>query len=367
MYPRHLSVSVIGVTLLVVLSGLSTAAAGQAPRSSSGASIELTGLAVTTDSSTLPRTPWDQPDLRGVWNNSTDTPLEDMTAAERERGQLAQAPVRRATGGTGAGWLELGGALERPSLIVDPADGRIRMQPDAVKRLVAREQARFGRGESDSWRDRNSWERCISRTLPIAMIPNIYNANYQILQTPDYFVIVMEMIHETRIVPLDGRPHAADGIRQWLGDARGHWEGDTLVVETIHFNNRLDGGDLQPSHILQTGHRGPGGTLRLVERFTLIDANTIDYRFTIEDPQTYTHPITVSLPMRKRDTTNPLNHLFEYACHEGNHAMVNLLTAGRTDEEAAIEAAKLVANQRIEAGHPGIREPAVPIVPASSR
>ena len=177
----------------------------------------------------------------------------------------------------------------------------------------------------------------------------------------------MEMIHEARIIPLDGRPHAADGIRQWLGDGRGHWEGDTLVVETIHFNDRLDGGDLQPSHIIQTTHRASGKTLRLVERFTLIDANTIDYRFTVEDPQAYTRPYTVAIPMRRRDAGDLLNHLFEYACHEGNHAMVNLLKAGRADEQAALDAAALVRQQRIEAGHPGLREPAVPIVPSAPR
>ena len=165
------------------------------------------------------------------------------------------------------------------------------------------------------------------------MIPNIYNANYQILQTEDHVVIVMEMIHEARVIPLD-RPHASGGIRQWLGDSRGRWEGDTLVVETVHFNDRLDGGDYQPSHIIQTGHRGPGGTLRLVERFRMVDANAIDYQFTVEDPETFTRPYTVSIPMTRRDTTDPLNHLFEYACHEGNHGMMNLLR-GRAHRRAA--------------------------------
>ena len=173
------------------------------------------------------------------------------------------------------------------------------MKPEAIQRLVAREEARRGRGEADSWLDRNSWERCISRTLPVAMIPNLYNNNYQILQTPDYVVIQMEMIHEARIIPLDGRPHASERIRQWLGDSRGHWEGKTLVVETINFNDKLDGGDLQPSHVIQTGHRGSGKTLRLVERFTRINADTIDYRFTVEDPATFTRPYTVAIPMRK--------------------------------------------------------------------
>ena len=181
-------------------------------------------------------------------------------------------------------------------------------------------------------------------------------------ETRDWVVIVMEMIHEARLIPLDGRPHVSDDIRQWLGDSRGRWEGDTLIVETVGFNNRLDGGEYQPSHIIQTGHRGPGGTLRLIERFRLVDANTIDYWFTVDDPKTFTRPYTVAIPMRRRDTTDPLNHLFEYACHVGNHAMVNLLKGTRADEQETLDAAARVSRQRIAAGHPGIREPAVPIL-----
>ncbi len=327
----------------------------------SGASTDLGGRLDAADAGEASRTPWGHPDLRGVWNNSTTTPFERLTDAEQEQGRLAREPVQRATGGTGAGWLEQGSGLERDSLIVDPPDGRIpALLPEAIQRLVDRENARTGRGEGDSWLDRNSWERCISRTLPIAMIPNVYNANYQ---TPNHVAIVMEMIHETRIIPLDGRPNVADGIRQWLGDSRGSWEDDTLVVETTRFHNRLDGGDYQPSHIIQTTHRGPGATLRLVERFRPVDANRIDYQFTVEDPKTYTHPYTVAIPMIRRDTSDPLNHLFEYACHEGNHGMLNLLTGARADEKLALKASALVSQQRKDAGHPGLREPATPIVP----
>ena len=307
---------------------------------------------------TAPRTPWGHPDLQGVWNNSTNTPLERMTSEEQEAARRAAAPVRAATEGTGAGWLEPGKGVGA-SLVVDPPDGRIPMTAAAVKRLVDREQARSGRGEADSWLDRNSWERCISRTLPTAMIPNAYNANYQILQTPDYVAILVEMIHDSRIIPLDGRPHVGQNIRGWLGDSRGRWEGDTLVVETTNFNNRLDGGPLQPTHVIQTGYRGSGETLRLVERFTRINATTIDYRFTVHDPVTFTRPYTVAIPMRK----SVENGIPEYACHEGNYGMPNLLKAGRANEKGAIEAAALVRRQRIEGGHPGIREPAAPIVP----
>jgi hypothetical protein len=192
------------------------------------------------------------------------------------------------------------------------------------------------------------------------MIPNIYNANYQILQTEDHVVILVEMIHDARIIPLDKRPHLGPAIRQWLGDSRGWWDGDTLVVETTNFHDRIDGGPLQPSHVIQTGYRGSGENLKLVERFTRTSAGTIDYRFTVEDPQTFTRPYTVAIPMRKDDGQA---WIAEYACHEGNYAMVNLLKAGRKNEQQAIDAARIVRTQRIQSGHPGVREPAAAIVP----
>ncbi len=355
------SFSTLGVCVTVLLLAPATAA-GQERRLYSGAETGLDGL-LPPAAGALPRTPWGDPDLRGVWNNSTDTPLERLTAAEQERSRRAREAVVAATQGTGAAWIERSGTILRESLVVDPPDGRIpKLLPAARQRLIDREEARAGRGEADSWLDRNSWERCISRTMPVAMIPNGYNANYQILQTPDHVAILIEMIHESRIIPLDGRPHVGDGVRQWLGDSRGRWEGDTLVVETERFNDRLDGGDYQPSHIIQTGHRGPGGTLHLVERFRMVDANSIDYELTITDPQTYARSYTLSIPMTRRDTNEPLNHLFEYACHEGNHGMMNLLSAGRADEQQALAAAELVSRQRKDAGHPGVREPAVPFV-----
>ena len=325
------------------------------------AAVTVLSLAQLVAGQDVPRTPWGHPDLQGLWNNSTTTRLERMTEEERAQGREAQQPVIAATRGTGAAYPEQKGPLAgRESLIIVPPDGRMAMTPQAIRRLIGRENARVGRGEADSWLDRNTWERCISRTLPVAMIPNLYNANYHIFQTPDYVALVIEMIHEARIIPLDGGPHASDEIRQWLGDARGHWEGDTLVVETIHFKDKLDGGEYQSSHIIQTGHRGSGETLRLVERFTLLDADTIDYEFTVEDPQTYTRPYTVSIPMHRSDSDVVL---YEYACHEGNIAMLNLLRGGREDEQQALAAAARVSRQRINAGHPGVREPAVPFAP----
>lgn len=357
---RHVAV-LVGV--VAILAGASASIAGQESDSYSGAETGLDGLLPPAEGAPLPKTPWGHPDLRGVWNNSTNTPLEHLTEAEQERGRLAQQAVIEATGGTGAAWIERSGTLLRDALVIDPPDGRIpELLPSARQRLIERENARAGRGEADSWLDRNSWERCISRTMPVAMIPNGYNANYQILQTPTHVAILIEMIHESRIIPLDGRPHVPDGVRQWLGDSRGHWEGDTLVVETERFHDRMDGGNYQPSHIIQTGHRGPGDTMRVVERFRMVDVNSVDYQFTVEDPQTFTQAYTVAIPMTRRDTSNALNHLFEYACHEGNHGMTNLLRGGRADEQLALDAAALVSRQRKEAGHPGVREPAVPFV-----
>ena len=248
------------------------------------------------------RTAWGHPDLQGVWNNSTTTPLEQRTREEIEQGRRAEEPVRAATDGTGA--VRSRNWETPPAAVASGRSARRQDSDDARGRRAARRartSARAYRGEADSWLDRNSWERCITRSMPTAMIPNFYNANYQIFQTPDHVAILIEMIHETRIIPLDKRPHVSSDIRQWLGDSRGHWEGDTLVVETTNFNDRLDGGALQPSHVIQTGYRGSGETLRLVERFTRTSATTIDYRFTVEDPVTFAKPYTVALPMRKNN------------------------------------------------------------------
>jgi hypothetical protein len=190
-------------------------------------------------------------------------------------------------------------------------------------------------------------------------MPAVYGNGARIVQTPNAVVISYEMVHDTRVIPLDNRPPLSDDIHLFMGDSRGHWEGDTLVVETTNFNDRLDGGPLQPSHVIQTGYRGSGETLRLVERFRRVDATTIDYRFTVDDPVTFSKPYTVAIPMRKSAETG----IPEYACHEGNYGMPNLLKAGRANEKQAIDAAALVRQQRINGGHPGIREPAAPIVP----
>jgi hypothetical protein len=164
------------------------------------------------------------------------------------------------------------------------------------------------------------WDRCITRGTIGSIVPNTYNQGNQIVQAPGYVIVRNEMIHESRIVPVDGRPHLPGNIRTWMGDSRGHWEGNTLVVETTNFNGRTPIGQTPASE-----------DLRLVERFTLADANTLNYQVTIDDPKTWTKPWTMAFPLR-RDSGYTL---FEYACHEGNYYMYNALSGARADEKAA--------------------------------
>ena len=200
--------------------------------------------------------------------------------------------------------MERGGLIRRTSLIVDPPDGRL---PPLTPRAQARHDAFVARwqGLHASWEDTNMYERCITRGLPGAMIPGFYNHNYLIVQTPDHVAVQVEMIHDARVIPLDGRPHLPSGIRQWLGDSRGRWEGDTLVVETTNVTPKAE----QRAFILVFTALSTGRNLHLEERFTPIDADTIDYRFTVTDPTVYTRPWTAAIPMRR--TENPL---YEYAC-----------------------------------------------------
>jgi hypothetical protein len=160
-------------------------------------------------------------------------------------------------------------------------------------------------------------ERCITRGLPEVLLPGPYNNNLQIVQTPDYVVLFTEMIHDARVVPMDGRPHSPPNVRQWMGDPRGRWEGETLVVDTTNFTDK-------------TTFRGSGANLHLVERFTRVDAETIEYRFTLEDPTTWTRPWTVAYPIVK--TEGPI---YEFACHEANYGLKDILTGARWEEKAA--------------------------------
>ena len=295
----------------------------------------LTGA---TNSGAPLRTAWGDPDLQGRWTNTTTTPLErpdDLAvqelltreeraaldeAGDQAREQRGVAPGAGETGSYNNFWVERGIRLARTSLIVNPPDGKLPpLTPREAMRRAGSE--RYRDLEPDGPEDRNLYERCISRGLPGAMMPGFYNHNYQIVQTPGYVVILVEMIHDARIIPLDGRPHADQRIRQWLGDSRGRWEGNTLVVETTNFPT-----------VKGRARTVFGGseTTYLVERFTRVDDETIDYQFTLTDPAEYARPWTASIPM-----TNLAGRLFEYACHEGNYGLENILAGARAAEQTA--------------------------------
>jgi hypothetical protein len=323
------------------------------------AQVEAQGPAAKTPARsrnwTPPRTPWGDPDLQGIWNNATSTPLQRPDAAsgkpvlsEEEAAEfgadLAFGLTRdRRDGGADVDvnraynehWmdpkrLEMT-ADKRTSLIVDPPDGRIPplvpLTPEREKRRVALEQAtrRFNAGLPESYLDAGMPMRCIIRTDRPPYLPIIYNNTFQVYQSPGYVVIHVEMIHSARVIPVDGRPHVGQTLRQWLGDSRGRWDGNTLVVETTNF---------RPDDGVVYGNADPE-TFRITERFTRVDANTINYTFTVEDPRTWTRPWTAMIPWNKTE-----DQLYEYACHEDNFDMVHLLGGARSREKAAAEAAK---------------------------
>jgi hypothetical protein len=267
--------------------------------------------------------PWGDPDLQGIWNYATMTPLErprefaakptfsDAEAAEYERQTNAR---QRATNNTaGPDWWDPGTERlidRRTSLIVDPEDGRLPpLTEEAKQRAAARARARPRNALPDGPEDFGLNVRCLLWTIAgPPLMPGVYNNNVQFVQTRDYTAIVSEMIHDVRIVPTDGRPHGT--APRWMGDSRGHWEGRTLVVDTINFTGK-------------TEFRGSTEHLHLVERFTRLDADTIDYRFTAEDPETWTRAWTAQFPLKR--TTQPM---YEYACHEGNFRSMEGLLKG---------------------------------------
>lgn len=305
---------------------------GQGPASPSRRDVKRPPAPSTR--TTVARTPWGDPDLQGVWTNTTTTPLERLPEAgdkavlsDEERAQVAQRVFERVDQdkprpGTvvpyNEFWYERGTLNNRTSLIVDPPNGKLpAFTPSGQTRWDA-VQAIRREGRADSWLDRGAYDRCITRGVPGAMMPGFYNHNYHVLQSPGYVAIVVEMIHDVRIVPLDGRPHLSPSVRQWLGDSRGHWEGDTLVVETTNVNDK----------VFERGAAyGFGSDMKMVERFTRMGPTRLDYAFTIEAPSTFTAPWTVSTPMVPSD-----GPLYEYACHEGNYAMEGILGGARATE-----------------------------------
>jgi hypothetical protein len=290
---------------------------------------------------TQSRTPDGQPDLQGIWSNATTTPLERPSAlsgkqvlTDEETIELQKRTAqdrntdRRDGIGTDADvaraynefWWDRGNVLNRTSLILDPADGRLPpLTPEGQKTMDARAATRRARGPADSWEDRPLQERCLVYH-GVPPLPTGYNNNYQIVQTPGQVSILHEMVHDVRTIPLDGRPHLPDSLRQWLGDARGHWEDRTLVVETTNFLDRPNLFRFPAS----------GKTVRVTERFTRVDADHIDYRFTVDDPGTYKRPWTAILPMTRIE-----GPIYEYACHEGNVGMIGILAGARAQEKAS--------------------------------
>jgi len=276
----------------------------------------------------VPRTAWGDPDLQGVWTYATMTPLErprDVTKAvftEQEAAEFErQTNERQATGNNTAGpdWWDPGTRRlvdRRTSLIVDPANGRLPPTTDEAKaRAASRAAARPRGGLSDGPEDLGLNVRCIQwATAGPPLMPGVYNNNVQFVQTRDYVAIVSEMIHDARIVPMDGRPHGT--VPRWMGDPRGRWEGQTLVVDSTSFSEKAE-------------FRGSTGRLHLVERFTRTDANTIVYRFTAEDPATWTTAWMAEFPLRKTDQP-----MYEYACHEGNaRSMEGILRASAVQRQ----------------------------------
>jgi hypothetical protein len=274
---------------------------------------------------TLSRTPDGQPDIQGVWTNYTNTPFEVFD--EKDNPALYSGDPDGSGRGTGPGFLN--DSFERKltkgrSLVVDPPSGRVPIMPWAEEKRNYR-LAHI----QDDWVNFTAWERCITRGVPGGIFPTGYGSGYQILQGPGYVAIVYEMIHEARIIPLDGRPHVGSGIRLWNGDSRGRWEGNTLVVDITNYNDK---GNVATNAASQRVRSIPQSeNLHAVERFTRVDENTINYEVVIEDPKVYTAPWKVAMSLNRE----PTYELFEYACHEGNHAVPNTLSAGRAKDRAA--------------------------------
>jgi hypothetical protein len=323
----------------------------------SGADAAKAKPAAVAKTWTVSRTSDGQPDLQGVWANNNATPLERpkaladrqfLTDEEVERLKAKAAELfngdgdaafgdeifvaalsgreryvsdsfDKGTGNYNSFWLAERDFDNRTALIVDPPDGRVpALTSEAQQRNAARAAARRGRGPADSVEDRPLTERCITFGMPDLLAG--YNSYYQIAQTRGYVAIATERIHDVRIIPLDGRPHVPPGIRLWHGDSRGHWEGDTLVVDTTNFSEK-------------TNFRGASENLHVIERFTRKGPNGLEYQITLSDPTTWTKPWTLMIPLRKSS-----DKIYEYACHEGNTGVVGVLAGARAQEKKAAEA-----------------------------
>jgi len=317
---------IVRVVLLVLI--VSTlAAASVVAQSSPGKPAVASATAVGAKLWTVGRTPDGQPDLQGIWLNFDATPFEAPLAQPAAPSPRAIAgAVEIANTGPAPEFADHSHQVSarRRSMVIDPPDGRV-----PVMKWAEDKRDYDIAHIPDAPEHETPWVRCITRGYPAGMFPAGYNNAYEIIQTPGYLVIVFEMIHETRIIPIDGRPRLGDNIRQWNGEPRGRWDGNTLVVESTNYNNK---GSIATS--AATGRiRGipQSDAMKVTERFTRVDANTINYSVTIEDPKVYTKPWTVALPLNRDDTYQ----MYEYSCQEGNYAMANALSYGRKRDKEA--------------------------------
>lgn len=281
-------------------------------------------------------TPWGDPDLQGVWTSDgvMGVPFERRKAEADLTPQEVEYERRRLEiddqvdpGGSNVVWneRELGRIIERPtSLVIDPPDGRVPITTE-MKDIVfniERHAHRYGIGLT-TYADLDLWDRCFTKGFPTVMMPLGYSNMYQIVQTPDHVAIYYEVIHDVRIIPLDGRPPLDQGVRQMWGDSRGRWEGDTLVVDVTNFSDKTFG-----TQQAIGGFLGGGKDMSVVERFRLIDDNVIEYQATVTDPRSFTRPWTMGVPLVRDDFP-----VYEYACHEGNYGLTNILTAALVQYE----------------------------------
>ena len=322
-------------TRLLALTGIVSALIGLGLASMAAQSATT---ARTASAYTPPRTAWGDPDLQGVYTNSNEyaTPLErpkefagrrleDLTPEElaRVRAQATKQAIAGLANGDVRGpdewWLQLldPGKRNQPWLIIDPPDGRIpALTPEAAQRLKGlRPRSSFVGGPFDGPEDLGMLERCISRSVPGSMIPVMYGNNYQIIQSPGLIVITYEIVHEARVIPLDGRAHLGSGVRAHMGDPRGHWDGNTLVVETTNFTS------------LSAYRNANAATFRVIERFTRVAPDRIEWTATLDDPKTWTSPWTIAMPL----TADP-DPIFPFECHEHNYGLRNILSAARAAE-----------------------------------
>jgi hypothetical protein len=326
-----------------LLAGSAAVLLSTAPVAGQARPAERATPAAQAKSYKAPRTPWGHPDLSGVYTNSDESGIpfekptefigrriEDITEAELQKlnSDRREATLGRATDDEVRPvdrlvfWENLKAQNSRAWLVVDPPDGRVPpLTPEAQRRIAAAAAARpnnYNTG-SDSIEARSLYDRCITRGLPGSMMPAIYGNSYEIVQGPGQVAIIYEMVHETRVIPLDNRPHLGSGIRNYMGDARGRWDGDTLVVETTNIKD-------------QSAYRNANGAvLKIVERFRPVAAG-LEWSVTLEDPTTWTRPWTFAMILSRKDASQ---RPFEYACHEGNYGMTNILSAARAEEKQA--------------------------------